>query len=85
MTNMANSAAGISTVPDPELKNTVGGKGGIDIPSKPIADIVSSIICGGHDWVATGRQAEVPYFIFWTKTQVQLRCSKCGKVTWKDK
>ncbi len=68
-----------------EMEQTVGGKGFIKIPSQPIADIVSSIICGGHEWVATGREAEVPFLIFWTKTQCQFRCAKCGRVIWRDK
>ena len=47
-----------------QLEEVIAGKGGINIPSKPIADIISSLVCGGHNWVKTGREAEVPYFIY---------------------
>ena len=59
-----------------------GGKSPAKFPSKPIADLVSSALCGGHDWVRTGKEAEVPFLIFWTKHQREYRCSKCGKVKW---
>ena len=65
-----------------QLDEVIAGKGGINIPSKPIADIISSLVCGGHNWVKTGREAEVPYFIFWSKHQKQYMCTKCGQKKW---
>ncbi len=65
-----------------QLDEVIAGKGGIIIPSKPIADIISSLVCGGHNWVKTGREAEVPYFIFWSRHQKQYICTKCGQKKW---
>ena len=65
-----------------QLDEVIAGKGGINIPSKPIADIISSLVCGGHNWVKTGREAEVPYFIFWSRHQKQYKCTKCGQKKW---
>ena len=65
-----------------QLEEVIAGKGGINIPSKPIADIISSLVCGGHNWVRTGREAEVPYFVFWTKHQKQYICTKCKQKKW---
>ncbi len=67
-----------------EMTLVNAGKGGIDIPSKPIADIVSSIVCGGHNWIQTGREYERPFFIFWSKHQHEYVCTKCGRKCWKD-
>ena len=52
-----------------EMEQVAAGKGGINIPSRPIANIISSIVCGGHNWVQTGREYERSYFIFWSKHQ----------------
>lgn len=67
-----------------ELKQVSAGKGGINIPSKPIADTLRSIVCGGHEWVPTGREGERPFMVFWSKHQHQFVCRKCGKITWQD-
>ncbi len=67
-----------------EITLVNASKGGIDIPSKPIADIVSSIVCGGHNWIQTGREYERPFFIFWSKHQHEYVCTKCGRKCWKD-
>jgi len=61
-----------------------GGKGGISIPSKPIADTLRSLVCGGHEWVRTGREAETPFLVFWSKHQKQYVCTKCGKLKWEN-
>ncbi len=66
------------------LSEVAGGKGGITIPSKPIADTVAAIVCGGHEWVRTGREAEVPFLVFWSKHQKQYVCTKCGKIKWEN-
>ena len=60
------------------------GKGAFTIPSKPIADTLTSIVCGGHKWVQTGREGERPFLVFWSRHQHQYVCTKCGKRTWKD-
>lgn len=65
-----------------KTSEVTGGKGAISIPSKPIAETLSSIVCGGHEWVRTGREAEAPFLVFWTKHQKQYRCAKCGKIKW---
>ena len=67
-----------------ETCNVAAGKGAITIPARPIATIVSSLVCGGHEWVKTGREAEAPYLVFWTKHQKQYICSKCGKTKWEN-
>ena len=67
-----------------ELEQVVAGKGGINIPSRPIANIVSAIVCGGHDWVQTGREGERSFFIFWSRHQHEYVCTKCGKKSWID-
>ncbi len=72
------------TLTDKEMKKVSGGKGGITIPSKPIADTLTSIVCGGHEWVQTGREGERPFLVFWSKHQHQYVCAKCGKKIWKD-
>ena len=74
----------VKTLTAAEMEQAAAGKGGIDIPSKPIADIVSSIVCGGHNWVQTGREYERSFFIFWSKHQHEYVCTKCGKKCWKD-
>ena len=44
--------------------------------------------CGGdyangpHQWVKTGNQREDPFFIYWTRTAYEYRCSKCGATKW---
>ena len=67
-----------------ELNEVVGGKGAITIPSKPIVDTLTSIVCGGHEWVKTGKEAEAPFMVFWTKHQKQYVCAKCGKIKWEN-
>ena len=67
-----------------EMAAINAGKGGINIPSGPITNIISYIVCGGHDWVRTGREYERPYFIFWSKHQHEYVCTKCGRKTWID-
>ena len=66
------------------LGSVTAGKGGITIPSKPIADTLASLVCGGHQWVRTGREAEAPFMVFWTKHQKQYVCTKCGKLKWEN-
>ena len=58
------------------------GKGAFTIPSKPIADTLTSIVCGGHQWVKTGKEAEATFLVFWSKHQKQYQCAKCGKIKW---
>lgn len=65
-----------------ELDEVIAGKGYINIPSGPIVDIISSLVCGGHNWVKTGREAEVPFMIFWSRHQKQYQCTKCGQKKW---
>ena len=67
-----------------KMNEVQGGKGGISIPSKPIADTLRSLVCGGHEWVKTGREAEAPFLVFWTKHQKQYMCAKCGKIKWEN-
>ncbi len=67
-----------------EMEQAVAGKGGINIPSRPIANIISSIVCGGHNWVQTGREGERSFFLFWSKHQHEYVCTKCGKKSWID-
>ena len=67
-----------------EMAAINAGKGGINIPSRPITNIISYIVCGGHNWVQTGREYERPYFIFWSKHQHEYVCTKCGQKTWID-
>lgn len=46
--------------------------------------------CGGdyangpHEWVRTGNQREEPFFIFWTRTAYEYRCTKCGATKWES-
>ena len=65
-----------------ELDEVVAGKGAFKIPSQPIVNIISYLVCGGHEWVKTGREAEVPFMVFWTRHQKQYRCNKCGRIKW---
>ena len=67
-----------------EMEQVNAGKGGIKIPSRPISRIISYIVCGGHNWVRTGREYERPYFIFWSKHQHEYVCTKCGAKRWID-
>lgn len=67
-----------------EMAKVNAGKGGINIPSRPIVRLVSDIICGGHNWVATGREGERSFFIFWSKHQHEYVCTKCGTKRWLD-
>ena len=67
-----------------EMEQVVAGKGGINIPSRPIANIVSAIVCGGHNWVRTGREGERSFFVFWSRHQHEYVCTKCGKKCWMD-
>ncbi len=74
----------MKTLTKKEMAQVTAGKGGINIPSRPIVNIISSIVCGGHEWVQTGREGERPFFIFWSKHQHEYRCAKCGYVRWLD-
>ena len=65
-----------------QLEEVIAGKGGINIPSQPIVNIISYIVCGGHNWVRTGREAEVPFMVFWSRHQKQYQCTKCGRKKW---
>lgn len=64
-----------------EMDQAAGGR---KFPSKEIVGIISSAVCGGHDWVQTGRERERSFFVFWSKHQHQYICSKCGEKCWKD-
>ena len=74
----------IRTLTTNEMAQATAGKGGINIPSRPIVNIISSIVCGGHNWVKTNQECERPYFIFWSKHQHLCICSKCGEKRWID-
>ena len=74
----------VKTLTVKEMEQVVAGKGGINIPSRPIANIISSIVCGGHNWVQTGRECERSFFLFWSKHQHEYVCTKCGKKSWID-
>ena len=47
-----------------KMEQVIAGKGGINIPSRPIANIISAVVCGGHNWVQTGREGERSFFVF---------------------
>ena len=67
-----------------EMAQVNAGKGSFKIPSRPIARLVSDIVCGGHHWVRTGREGERSFFIFWSKHQHECVCTKCGAKRWID-
>ena len=70
-----------------ELDQVTGGN---RLPKlgRPVKQIIQSVICGGHEWVPTGRTVTktrfyLPFdFDFLKYTQNQYICTKCGKKKW---